>query len=255
MNFGEKLTNLRKQKGLSQEELGEKLNVTRQTISKWELEQTSPDVNKLKEIAKLFETSLDELLSNTETTKFEKDYKESNVERKNKKISLKIFVCGLIVSIILCGIGLIKQNSAKKENKNKEQQALEQSQSKVDSAEKEWKEICSEIELLEPQVSNMEIEISNMRMELQQIHIQDRGFSDRYLSKNNEINVKQAEKEKLQSQLNNLYNQKFEIENKDYTVYYSPVKPITYLIFYYIAGGIFVLISLIALIYFLVTRK
>lgn len=47
MKFSEKLENLRKSKGMSQEALAQKLNVTRQTVSKWELDQTTPDMNKL----------------------------------------------------------------------------------------------------------------------------------------------------------------------------------------------------------------
>ena len=53
MKFEQKLMNLRKQKSMSQEELAEKLNVTRQTISKWELGQSKPDMDKLLEISKL----------------------------------------------------------------------------------------------------------------------------------------------------------------------------------------------------------
>ena len=64
MNFNEKLMELRKQKGWSQEELGNRLNVTRQTISKWELAQTTPEMDKLVEISQLFDISLDELLNN-----------------------------------------------------------------------------------------------------------------------------------------------------------------------------------------------
>ena len=52
MKFSEKLMNLRKSKGMSQENLAEKLNVTRQTVSKWELDQTTPDLNKLIELSK-----------------------------------------------------------------------------------------------------------------------------------------------------------------------------------------------------------
>lgn len=48
MNLGNKITELRKQINLSQEELAEKVGVTRQTISKWELEETSPDINQAK---------------------------------------------------------------------------------------------------------------------------------------------------------------------------------------------------------------
>lgn len=58
MNFNEKLIELRKKEGLSQEELGYKLNVTRQTISKWELGQTTPDMDKLSEISNLFGISV-----------------------------------------------------------------------------------------------------------------------------------------------------------------------------------------------------
>ena len=61
MKFNEKLINLRKQKGLSQEELGYKLNVTRQTVSKWELGETTPEMSKLVEMSKIFGVGLDEL--------------------------------------------------------------------------------------------------------------------------------------------------------------------------------------------------
>lgn len=64
MNFNEKLMELRKQRGWSQEELGNRLNVTRQTVSKWELGQTTPEMDKLVEISQLFDISLDELLNN-----------------------------------------------------------------------------------------------------------------------------------------------------------------------------------------------
>ena len=47
MNFNEKLVNLRKSKGLSQEELGMELDVSRQTISKWEAGQSYPDFQRL----------------------------------------------------------------------------------------------------------------------------------------------------------------------------------------------------------------
>lgn len=62
MKFNEKLIKLRKEKGLSQEELGDELNVTRQTISKWELVLTTPEMTKLIEISDFFNISLDNLL-------------------------------------------------------------------------------------------------------------------------------------------------------------------------------------------------
>lgn len=64
MELGDKILELRKNKNLSQESLAEKLNVTRQTISKWELGETSPDIKQAKELSKIFDISLDELVVN-----------------------------------------------------------------------------------------------------------------------------------------------------------------------------------------------
>jgi len=66
MKFNEKLIELRKREGLSQEELGYKLNVTRQTVSKWELGQTTPEMDKLTEMSRIFNVSVDELIGGSE---------------------------------------------------------------------------------------------------------------------------------------------------------------------------------------------
>lgn len=62
MKFNEKLLDLRKKKGLSQDEMGYELGVSRQTISKWESGQSYPDFQKLVLISDYFELSLDELI-------------------------------------------------------------------------------------------------------------------------------------------------------------------------------------------------
>ena len=62
MEFNNKLYELRKKKGLSQEELANRLNVSRQTISKWEVGDSTPDMEKLAAISELFQVSLDELV-------------------------------------------------------------------------------------------------------------------------------------------------------------------------------------------------
>ena len=62
MNFNEKLVNLRKSKGLSQEELGMELDVSRQTISKWEAGQSYPDFQRLVMLSDYFNMTLDELV-------------------------------------------------------------------------------------------------------------------------------------------------------------------------------------------------
>lgn len=65
MTFGEKLFKLRKEKGLSQEALAEKLNTSRQAVSKWENGQGYPETEKLLMIGNIFEVSLDYLLKNS----------------------------------------------------------------------------------------------------------------------------------------------------------------------------------------------
>lgn len=60
--FSEKLYELRKEKGFSQEELADKLNVARQTISKWENGTTTPDTNNLIELSNIFEISIDDFV-------------------------------------------------------------------------------------------------------------------------------------------------------------------------------------------------
>ncbi len=62
MNLGNNLFNARKKKGMSQEEVSEKLGVSRQTISKWELGETLPDIYQSKKLANLYGMTLDELV-------------------------------------------------------------------------------------------------------------------------------------------------------------------------------------------------
>ena len=64
MSLGDKILELRKKNGLSQEELGEEINVTRQTISNWELGETQPNPEQLKLLSKVLKVSIDELLDN-----------------------------------------------------------------------------------------------------------------------------------------------------------------------------------------------
>lgn len=62
MSFGQRLLALRKEKGMSQDELGCQLKVSRQTVSKWELGETTPEMDKLVLISEVFNISLDELV-------------------------------------------------------------------------------------------------------------------------------------------------------------------------------------------------
>ena len=62
MNLGNSLFHARKKCGLSQEDVAEKLGVSRQTISKWEADETIPDIYQSKKMAVLYNMSLDELI-------------------------------------------------------------------------------------------------------------------------------------------------------------------------------------------------
>lgn len=130
MKFNEKLIELRKKKGLSQEELGYKINVTRQTISKWELGQTSPEMDKLVELSKIFEISVDDLLndsnlpinnntdnnnndnnnnSNNDTTTTNTVIEDQSINKKSKKEKtiITIIVVALVAILLVIIIRLI----------------------------------------------------------------------------------------------------------------------------------------------------
>lgn len=69
MTFAEKLKSIRKQAGMSQEQLAEKLGVSRQAVTKWETNAGIPDIENIMAISALFDISIDELLSNEKGTK------------------------------------------------------------------------------------------------------------------------------------------------------------------------------------------
>lgn len=90
MEFNEKLQELRKQRGLTQEELAEVLYVSRTAISKWESGRGYPNIDSLKEISKYFSVSLDELLSGDELLTIAEE------EGKQKEKHLRDLVFGLL---------------------------------------------------------------------------------------------------------------------------------------------------------------
>lgn len=82
MILADKITELRKKRGWSQEELAEKVDVTRQSVSKWESAQSTPDLDKILKLAEIFEVTTDELLKAEQ--RFE-DEKSSEKKDKNEK--------------------------------------------------------------------------------------------------------------------------------------------------------------------------
>ena len=84
MEFNQKLQELRKQKGLTQEELAKELFVSRTAISKWESGRGYPNIESLKLIAKFFSVTVDELLSSNEAlTLAEESQKETEKRYHN----------------------------------------------------------------------------------------------------------------------------------------------------------------------------
>ena len=90
MEFFEKLQKLRKQKGLTQEELAESLYVSRTAISKWESGRGYPNIDSLKAISKFFSVTIDELLSGEEVLTIAEE------DQKERKAHFRALVFGLL---------------------------------------------------------------------------------------------------------------------------------------------------------------
>ena len=127
MKFGDKLSILRKKEGLSQEELGEKLGVTRQTVSKWELGQSKPDTDKLMELSKLLNVDFNTLVDdNVELETATNNI--SNAATKNEGVStdevkpriwlLVVLITIALIIVVILGTTFIGDRRAKEEEKN-----------------------------------------------------------------------------------------------------------------------------------------
>ena len=112
MDISEKILQLRKAKGFTQEELAEKLNVSRQSVSKWESGQSVPELEKLVTLCEVFQVSADYLLKPSEldqlsikTEMLEKQQQELAMEsRKRKEKQFCIWSC---VGIYLTAFALL----------------------------------------------------------------------------------------------------------------------------------------------------
>ena len=95
MEFNEKLQDLRKKKGITQEELAKAIFVSRTAVSKWESGRGYPNIDSLKAIALYFSVSLDELLSSSEVNTIEKK------EKRLKKLRDPLFALSDISTLLL----------------------------------------------------------------------------------------------------------------------------------------------------------
>lgn len=123
MKFNEKLVMLRKQNNLSQEQLAEQLNVARQTVSKWELGETTPEMDKLIKMSEIFKISLDELMKEETQGETVNDPNNTN-SQKLAGVTIKIlkgigifFIIIVIMYIILIVAGLVAFNRTGNDSK------------------------------------------------------------------------------------------------------------------------------------------
>lgn len=102
MTIGEKLLELRKEKSLSQEEVANQVNVSRQTISKWETDQSLPDFDKIVPLCNLYGITTDELLKGEKKS----SEIENEVQRKQQEQKSRIKTAAVVsVSVLLYFVG------------------------------------------------------------------------------------------------------------------------------------------------------
>lgn len=107
MELGKQIYELRKKANLSQEQLAEKVGVSRQTISKWELGETAPDIKQAQVLSQVFSVSLDELTGNDTKEAIYK--KVSNTEKLAGLIIKVIKIWGIIIltCLIVAVVGIV----------------------------------------------------------------------------------------------------------------------------------------------------
>lgn len=115
MAIGNRIYTLRKEQKLSQEKLAEKIGVTRQTISNWELNESSPDLKQAKELSNVFCISLDELVENDiKDILLDKTNKSNNNMHKLNRIMLGVLLSLMGFLIVTVFIFLDINKSTKK---------------------------------------------------------------------------------------------------------------------------------------------
>ena len=104
MKFNERLLEIRKKQGLSQEELGAELQVSRQTISKWEAGQSLPDLDFIAQLSDIFNVSSDYLIKDEMTEPNELPYKKRNyrLSEQGKRIILVIVSAAALIAGCVC---------------------------------------------------------------------------------------------------------------------------------------------------------
>lgn len=164
--------------------------------------------------------------------------KNYNQKTKRNKVPIFIALCGLLIGGVLAGIGLFKKIDADNTNKARAEAAQTESEQKYAAAQEEYANVVAELDTYNARLNDKIAECANISLY---------DFSSRVICQNEESN--------LRKDVSSLDSRKFQLENMDFTVYYSIVESITYLVFFYIAAGIFVSSLIAAGIVYLVTNR
>ena len=114
MTLGEQIKEFRYNKGMSQDELAEKINVSRQAITKWENDKGLPDIDNLIQLSRIMNTSPDELVlgnNKEEASTLEKKVaQQKNVNKRGQLIAIIGFSVAIVCWIISCVLNICNNN-------------------------------------------------------------------------------------------------------------------------------------------------
>lgn len=126
MKLEEKIVLLRKEKGLTQLQAAEKLNVSRQAISKWESGATVPSIENMKYLGELYGVQVDYLLNDDmECISRQKDVAENSIEQQRERIKSRwLVLVACIIAVVVAGV-LIYGKTLTKQSQNFEFEEME----------------------------------------------------------------------------------------------------------------------------------
>lgn len=176
-----------------------------------------------------------------ENTEYLNEESYQRAKKKITKISLIIFIVGLIIGLGFIILGFITQSNAKKINEQRYEDAYNESQAQVDKANERLETIAIEKQELSKQKETKQYECNSLDMS------NPNWFADKTKC--------QGEVSSINSKITDLEMEEFELSNADYTVYYTPVLPIKYIIFYIIGGSIIGMSCLISGIFYLIAKR
>lgn len=117
MDFSEKLLTLRKAKNLTQEELAEKLNVSRQSVSKWESGQAVPELDKIVALSAVFDVTTDYLLKSSEiddlsvkTEMLEKQQEQMLAREQRQQRIRECVLYGVVIYLVFLAVCFVEHN-------------------------------------------------------------------------------------------------------------------------------------------------